>query len=251
MSLKDKIALITGAGRGIGEHTAIRFAKEGAKVVINDIDIDHAGRVFETIKKFEGDAKVYQCDVSNKLEVEYMIKAILKDYGGLDILINNASIVRNANANEMHEEQWDEVIDVNLKGSFLCSQMAMQAMITQKWGRIINTSSYIGSFGTTGQANYASSKAGIVGLTKTLALELARYNITVNCVCPGPTETPMNDFLPPQILDFVKTMIPFRRLATPDDIANVHLFLSSEKSNYITGQLLTVDGGLSLGFRGV
>ncbi len=185
-------------------------------------------------------------DVCKKSDVENMIKQTLKQFGRLDILVNNAGINKDSFAKKMSEEQWDKVIDINLKGTFLCAQAALGPMMEQKSGRIINTAS-IGALGNIGQANYSASKAGVIGLTKTLALEGARYNINVNCVSPGATNTPMTANMPPEIVQIVKKKIPLGRFAEPRDIANVHLFLASEESSYITGQVIFVDGGISVG----
>lgn len=246
MRLKDKIALITGAGSGIGEATAIKFAQEGAKVVINDIVESRAQRVAKIIQDNGGDAFIYIADVTNKTQVQEMIKAIVEKYQRLDIIINNAGITRDALAKKMDEAQWDEVININLKGTFLVTQAGMIPMMDRRYGRIINTSS-IGALGNIGQANYSASKAGVIGLTRTLALELARFNITVNCVAPGATITPMTAGIPESIAQKILERIPLKRFAQPIDIANVHLFLASDEASYITGQVIFVDGGISVG----
>ena len=246
MKLKDKVALITGGGSGIGEATVLRFSEEGAKIVINDVDVDNANSVAEKVKAKGCDVMVCIADVCKKSDVEDMIKKTLKKFGRLDILVNNAGINRDSFAKKMSEEQWDKVIDINLKGTFLCAQAALGPMMEQKSGRIINTAS-IGALGNIGQANYSASKAGVIGLTKTLALEAARYNIKVNCVSPGATNTAMTANMPEEIIKMVTAKIPLGRFAEPKDIANVHLFLASEESSYITGQVIFVDGGISVG----
>lgn len=246
MRLKDKVALITGAGSGIGEATAKRFSEEGAQVVINDINLENANKVAETINANGKEALVLKADISKKSEVEGMIEQILEQYGRLDILVNNAGINRDAFAKKMTEQEWDDVIRINLKGAFLCAQAALKAMSSQNYGRIINTSS-IGALGNLGQANYAASKCGVIGLTRTLALECARYNINVNCVAPGATKTPMTAGIPEDIAEGFKKKIPLRRFAEPKEIANVHLFLASDEASYITGQVIFVDGGISVG----
>jgi 3-oxoacyl-(acyl-carrier-protein) reductase len=246
MKLKDKVALITGAGSGIGEATALRFSEEGAKVVINDVNMESANRVLETIKKQGGDAMVLKADISQKNEVDGMVEQIIEHFGKLDILVNNAGINRDAFAKKMTEEQWDSVIAINLKGTFLCCQAAIAAMSKQNSGRIINTSS-IGALGNMGQANYAASKSGVIGLTKTLALECARYKITVNAVAPGATKTPMTVKMPEDIIQMITDKIPLGRWAEPDEIANLHAFLASDEAGYITGQIIFVDGGISVG----
>ena len=246
MKLKDKVALITGGGSGIGEATVLRFSEEGAKIVINDVDVDNANSVAEKVKAKGCDVMVCIADVCKKSDVEDMIEKTLKKFGRLDILVNNAGINRDSFAKKMSEEQWDKVIDINLKGTFLCAQAALGPMMEQKSGRIINTAS-IGALGNIGQANYSASKAGVIGLTKTLALEGARYNIIVNCVSPGATNTAMTANMPEEIIKMVTAKIPLGRFAEPKDIANVHLFLASEESSYITGQVIFVDGGISVG----
>ncbi len=246
MRLKDKVALITGGGSGIGEATVLRFSEEDAKVIINDVNVDNAKNVAKKVKANGGEVLVCIADVCKKSEVEDMIKQTLERFGRLDILVNNAGINRDSFAKKMSEEQWDKVIDVNLKGTFLCAQAALGPMIEQKSGKIINTAS-IGALGNIGQANYSAAKAGVIGLTKTLALECARYNITVNCVSPGATNTAMTAGMPPEIAQNVNEKIPLRRFAEPKEIANVHLFLASDESSYITGQVIFVDGGISVG----
>jgi 3-oxoacyl-(acyl-carrier-protein) reductase len=246
MRLKNKVALITGGGSGIGEATAMRFAEEGAKVVINDVDMENANKVAEKIKANGGEVLVLKADVSDKSEVEGMIEQVQEHFGRLDVLVNNAGINRDAFVKKMTEEQWDMVININLKGTFLCSQAVLKVMGEQKSGRIINTSS-IGALGNPGQANYAASKCGVIGLTKTLALEFARYNINVNCVAPGATKTPMTASMPEDIAEMFKKKIPLRRFAESNEIANMHVFLASDEASYITGQVIFVDGGLSVG----
>ncbi|UCE74275.1 MAG: 3-oxoacyl-ACP reductase FabG [Methanomassiliicoccales archaeon] len=246
MRLKDKVALITGGGSGIGEATAQRFAEEGAKVVICDVNLESANSVAENIKEKGKEAMAIQADISKKSEVENMISQVMERYGKLDILVNNAGINRDAFAKKMTEEEWDAVIDINLKGTFLCAQAALNAMSKQNYGRIINTSS-IGALGNLGQANYAASKCGVIGLTKTLSLECARYNITVNCVAPGATKTPMTAKMPENIAQMITDKIPLKRFAEPGEIANMHLFLASDEASYITGQVIFVDGGISVG----
>jgi NAD(P)-dependent dehydrogenase (short-subunit alcohol dehydrogenase family) len=209
MRLKDRVALITGGASGIGEATVLRFAEEGAKVAINDVSAELANGVAEKVKSNGGQAIVCIADVTEKTEVEAMMKQVMDEFGKLDILVNNAGINRDAFAKKMTEEQWDKVLDVNLKGTFLCAQAAFGPMSNQKSGRIINTAS-IGALGNPGQANYSASKMGVIGLTKTLALEGARYNINVNCVSPGATSTPMMSKVPPEFIQKIKEKIQRR-----------------------------------------
>jgi 3-oxoacyl-[acyl-carrier protein] reductase len=246
MRLKDRVAIVTGGGAGIGEATCLLFAQEGAKLVVADVDLKGAERVAGLIREKGGEAVPFKVDVRNAAEATNMVGAAIKSFGGLDILVNNAGVNRDAIAKRMTEEQWDFVLDVNLKGTFLCCQAASIPMMEKKYGRIINTSS-IGSLGNIGQANYSASKAGVIGLTKTLALELAKYNILVNCVAPGATKTQMTAGIPPEIAAKFQDGIPLKRFAEPSEIAAMHLFFAGAEASYITGQVIFVDGGISLG----
>lgn len=254
MRLKGRVALITGGGSGIGQATALRFAQEGACVVASDVDAAGVNETAKLITDTGGQAVAVVGSVTGRADAQKMVDAATGNFGRLDILINNAGINRDALAvrvkdgevKMMSEEQWDSVMAVNLKGTFLCSQAASVPMMAQKYGRIVNTSS-IGALGNVGQANYSASKAGVIGLTKTLALEWARFNITVNCVAPGATKTRMTAGIPENILAGLIEKIPFRRLAEPEEIAAAHVFFASGEAGYITGQVLFVDGGISVG----
>lgn len=254
MLLKDKVALITGGGNGIGRATTLRFIQEGARVAI--CDLDEAG-LEETRKEAEqagGRLVSAVGDVTKRDDVQRIVDAVLHEYSRLDILINNAGITRDAlttrvkegEVKMMSDEQWDAVLQVNLKGTWLCSQIAAVAMIQQNSGRIVNTAS-VAALGNIGQANYSASKAGVIGLTRTLALEWARFNIAVNCVAPGGVKTRMTAAIPENIMAGLLEKIPYRRMAEPDEIAAVHAFLASDQASYITGQVIFVDGGLSVG----
>jgi len=254
MRLKDKVALITGGGSGIGRATAIRFAKEGACVVVSDLDEAGVNETCKLISDEGGKAINVTGNVTARADVQKMVEAATREFGRLDILINNAGInkdalavrVKDGDVKMMSDEQWDAVMSVNLKGTFLCSQAAAVPMMSQKFGRIVNTSS-IGALGNIGQANYSASKAGVIGLTKTLALEWARFNIAVNCVAPGATKTRMTAGIPENLMAGLLEKIPFRRLAEPEEIAAAHLFFAGDDAGYITGQVLFVDGGISVG----
>jgi NAD(P)-dependent dehydrogenase (short-subunit alcohol dehydrogenase family) len=246
MRLAGKVALVTGAAGGIGAATAVRFAREGALVAVNDARPDGLEAVAGAIRSAGGEALVVAADVTRKTECERMVKAAMEAFGRLDILINNAGINRDAMAAKMTEEQWDAVLDVNLKGTFLCAQAVLPGMRERGWGRVVNTSS-IGSLGNIGQANYAASKAGVIGLTKTLALEYAKHGVTVNAVAPGPVMTAMLASVPDAVRDKIVAQVPVGRIAAPDDIAGVHVFLCSDEASFITGQVIFADGGMSVG----
>lgn len=262
MLLKDKVALITGGGNGIGRAIVLRFLEEGAKVVT--IDLDEAG-LEETRKEAEqakgvalseskGQIKTVTANVTKREDVQRVVDTILKEYGRLDILINNAGITRDGLTTRikdgevkfMSEENWDAVLGVNLKGTWLCSQIAAVTMIKQKYGRIVNTAS-VAALGNIGQANYAASKAGVIGLTQTLALEWARFNIAVNAIAPGGTKTRMTAAIPENVMTGLLEKIPLKRMAEPSEIAAVHAFLASDQASYITGHVIFVDGGQTVG----
>ena len=243
--LKNKIALITGAGRGIGRAIAIALAKEGAEVVINyNGSEERAKEVKQTIEENGGKASIYKCNVSDFAACEAMIKDIVKEYGQLDILVNNAGITKDGLLMAMCEADFDNVIDTNLKGCFQMIRFASRRMMKQRYGRIINVSSVSGVAGNAGQANYSASKAGIIGLTKSAAKELASRGITCNAIAPGFVKTEMTDVLPDEVKENAKKQIPLGRFAEPEDIANAAVFLASDKASYITGQVLLVDGGM-------
>jgi 3-oxoacyl-[acyl-carrier protein] reductase len=246
MKLKDKVALVTGGGNGIGRATALRLAHEGARVVVADIVAEAAQSVADEIKAADGEASIAVLNVADWSAADTSVKTIVERYGRLDILINNAGIFRDAFAHKLTEEMWDQVVDINLKGTFNMARAVHAPMSAQKSGRIVNTAS-LAIRGNPGQANYTASKAGIVGLTRTLALEYARYNITVNCVSPGVTETRMYHALPDKVRDGLVNRIPLKRVASPDDLAALHAFLCSDDAAYITGQTIACDGGITIG----
>ena len=254
MLLKDKVALITGGGNGIGRAIVLRFLEEGARVAT--VDLDEAG-LEETRKEAEqagGQVLTVKANVTARADVQGVVDTILKEYGKLDILINNAGITRDGltarikdgEVKFMSDENWDAVLNVNLKGTWLCSQIAAVAMMKQKYGRIVNTAS-VAALGNIGQANYAASKAGVIGLTATLAMEWARFNIAVNCIAPGGTKTRMTAAIPENVMAGLLEKIPLRRLAEPSEIAAVHAFLASDMASYITGHVIFVDGGQTVG----
>jgi len=254
MRLQDRVALITGAGTGIGRATALRFAKEGACVVASDTDGAGVNETAQLIAEAGSKALAVTGSVTERADVQRMVDAATGNFGRLDIVINNAGItkdgltvrVKDGDVKFMSDEQWDAVLNVNLKGTWLVSQVAAVPMIKQKYGRIVNTAS-VGAQGNIGQANYSASKAGVIGLTRTLALEWARFNIAVNCVAPGGVKTRMTAAIPDNIMSQLLERIPLKRMADAAEIAAVHVFLASDEASYMTGQVLWVDGGLTVG----
>lgn len=245
--LKNKIALITGAGRGIGRAIAIALAKEGAEVVINyNGSEERAKEVKQTIEENGGKASIYKCNVSDFVACEAMIKDIVKEYGHLDILVNNAGITKDGLIMKMKEEDFDSVLNVNLKGTFNTIRHSARQMLKQRRGKIINISSVSGILGNVGQANYAASKAGVIGLTKTMARELGSRGITVNAIAPGFVDTEMTEVLSEEIRENACKQIILGRFGKPEDIANTAVFLASDKADYITGQVISVDGGMNV-----
>ncbi|NQT35587.1 3-oxoacyl-[acyl-carrier-protein] reductase [bacterium] len=244
--LTNRVALITGGGRGIGAEIVRRFAAENCTVVIADIVLEPAAELADELIGKGYKAEAVQLDVTNKTQVNSVVEEIISRHGSLDILINNAGITRDALGLRMKEDDWDAVIAVNLKGTWMPSQAVMRPMRKNRWGRIVNTAS-VAVLGNVGQANYSASKGGVISLTRTLALELARSGITVNCIAPGAIMTPMLKEVPEDMRQKYLERIPVKRFGTPEDIANLHLFLCSDAASYITGQTIFVDGGLSIG----
>ena len=243
--LTGKVALVTGASRGIGREIAIQLAEAGAKVAVNYSGSEaKANEVVESIKAAGGEAFAIQADVSNAESVEAMVKAVISEFGALDILVNNAGITRDNLLMRMKEEEWDAVINTNLKGVFICTKAVTRQMMKQRKGRIINIASIVGVCGNPGQANYVAAKAGVIGLTKTTAKELSSRNITVNAIAPGFITTDMTDELPEDVKNEMLKQIPLARFGNPSDIANVVRFLAADASSYITGQTIHVDGGM-------
>lgn len=244
MRLKDKVALITGSAQGIGREIALVFAREGADVVISDINFEKAAKTSAEIAALGRKSLGLELDVTAYAKVEEAVNKILDKFGKVDILVNNAGITKDGLLLRMSEADWDAVINVNLKGTFNCTKAVSKLMIKQHSGRIINIASIIGIIGNPGQANYSASKAGIIALTKTAAKELASRNINVNAVAPGYIQTEMTAKLPEELKQKMLALIPLNKLGSPADVANVCLFLASEESGYITGQTIVVDGGM-------
>jgi 3-oxoacyl-[acyl-carrier protein] reductase len=245
MQLTGKTAIITGGARGIGKSIAMTLAAEGANIVINYTrSSKEAEEVVEEAKKLGVSALAVKADVSKNDEIENLVKEVLNNFGSIDILVNNAGITRDNLLIRMSEEDWQAVMDINLKGAFICTKHVSKVMMKQRKGKIINIASVVGVMGNAGQSNYAASKAGLIGFTKSIAKELAKRNVNVNAVAPGYIETDMTASLPEKVREEFMINIPMARGGTPQDVANVVLFLSSKYSDYITGQVINIDGGM-------
>lgn len=245
--LQGKCAVITGASRGIGREIALKYAKEGANIVLNYRNSEiEALQLKEELDKLGSNTLIIKANVSNFEEAERLIKEAKEVFGRVDILVNNAGITKDNLIMRMKEEDFDSVIDVNLKGAFNCLKAVTPIMIRQKSGKIINMSSVVGVIGNAGQVNYCASKAGLIGMTKSLAREIGGKNINVNAIAPGFIDTDMTKVLSEEQKKNIMSQVPLKRLGQADDIANLALFLASEQSNYITGQVIHVDGGMAM-----
>ncbi len=244
MELEGKIALVTGAAQGIGRAIGSLLAQQGADIVVSDINFEKAQETAREIEALGRRAMATGANVALMDEVEKMVQETLDRFGRIDILVNNAGIARDKLLLRMTEEDWDLVLDINLKGTFHCTKAAIRSMSKQRSGKIVNISSVVGEMGNAGQANYSASKAGVIGFTKTIAREFAGRGINVNAIAPGYIVTPMTDALPEKAKEELKRMIPMERLGQPEDVAQVALFLVSEASRYITGQVIHVNGGI-------
>lgn len=244
--LKDKVALVTGASRGIGKAIALSFSRERAFVIINyNGNKEKAEEVKNEIIEKGGKAEIYQCNVAKGDEAKEMIDSIIKTYGKLDILVNNAGITKDGLIMKLSEDDFNDVIDINLKGAFLCTKHVARQMMKQRSGRIINMSSVVGVMGNAGQVNYSASKAGIIGLTKSLAKEIGSRGVTVNAVAPGYIDTDMTNQLSDSVKEKILEGVPLKRMGKPEDIAEACTFLASDKASYITGQVIGINGGMA------
>jgi 3-oxoacyl-[acyl-carrier protein] reductase len=248
MKLEGKIAIVTGAGRngkGIGRSISLALAGEGADIVISDFVVENADAVAAEVRETTGRrALAVQGNVSVAEDVERMVEQAVNEFGRVDILVNNAGITRDNLMMRMTEEEWDSVLDSNLKGAFLCTRAVTRIMLKQKSGRIVNVASVMGIVGNAGQANYSASKGGMIALTKTTAKELGSRGITANAVAPGFIQTAMTDVLKEELREQMLKQVPLARLGTPDDVAKVILFLCTDDASYVTGQVISIDGGL-------
>ena len=246
MKLQNKVAVVTGGARGIGRAIVEGYAGEGAKVVILDLDKEMIDGTIAELKKTYPDIYGFELDVVDSNSVAQVFAKITDQLGGVDILVNNAGITADAQLYKMTDSQWDKVIAVNLKGVFNCSREAITIMREKQYGKIINISSVVGLYGNFGQVNYAATKAGVIGMTKSMAKEVGRKQINVNAVCPGFIETEMTAIMPEKVLTMMQEKAPLNRLGKPKDIADACVFLASDESSFITGSVLSVDGGIVL-----
>lgn len=244
--LTGKIAVVTGGAQGIGEAISTTLAKEGASIAVIDVNLEKAMETAANIKKLGVDAEAYKADVSNTAEVEATVDKIVDKFKRIDILVNNAGVTRDNLLIRMTEQEWDLVIAINLKGTFNFTKAAAKIMMKQRIGSIINISSVIGLMGNAAQTNYAATKAGVIGITKSVAKELGSRNVRVNAICPGYIQTAMTDKLPEEVKKKMVELIPAKAMGTPQDVANAALFLASDMSSYITGETIRVDGGMAM-----
>jgi len=246
MKLKGRVALITGAARGIGKATALKFASEGAKVVVTDMTLDSLNETVEEVMSLGAEVLAYAANVVKQEDMQKVVDDIISKWSRLDILVNNAGITADNQLLKMPEEDFDKVIAVNLKGVYNCSQIAAKVMTEQGSGVILNASSVVGVYGNFGQTNYAATKWGVIGMTKTWAKELGKKGIRVNAVAPGFILTPMVQKMPDKVLDMMRDKSPLKDLGLPEDVANAYAFLASDEARFITGTVLSVDGGVVL-----
>ena len=246
MRLQDKVAIITGAGRGIGQATAVKFATEGAKVVVCDLSPEWIEETIKLCKETRGDVMGYVADVRDMTSLEGMVAATVAKWGRVDCLVNNAGIVSDAQLKNMSEDQFDRVIEINLKGVFNCTKAVVNTMLAQQSGVILNASSIVGLSGNFGQTNYAAAKFGVIGMVKTWARELGRKGIRANAVCPGFIATTILGSIPERVLRALEEKVPMGRLGKPEEVANTFAWLASDEASYINGAVIEVSGGLTI-----
>lgn len=246
MRLEGKVSIITGAGQGIGRATALKFAKEGAKVAVCDINMDTVAETVRLVKQARGEAVGFKLDVTDKATIAAMVDGVMAKWGRIDTLVNNAGIVQDAQFKKMSEDQFDRVIDVNLKGVYNCTKAVVDIMLAQNSGVILNASSIVGIYGNFGQTNYAATKFGVIGMVKTWARELGRKGIRANAICPGFVETPILASMPDKVVRMMEERVPMGRLAKPEEIANTYAWLASDEASYINGAVIEVSGGVTI-----
>ena len=246
MRLTGKVSIITGAGQGIGRATALKFAKEGAKVAVCDINLEAVGQTVELVQSAGGEAVGFRVDVTDKDSITAMVDGVMAKWGRVDTLVNNAGIVQDAQFKKMSEDQFDRVIDVNLKGVYNCTKAVVDIMLAQNSGCILNASSIVGIYGNFGQTNYAATKFGVIGMVKTWARELGRKGIRANAICPGFVETPILATMPEKVVRMMEDRVPMGRLAKPEEIANTYAWLASDEASYINGAVIEVSGGVTI-----
>ena len=246
MRLTGKVSIITGAGQGIGRATALKFAKEGAKVAVCDINLESVQQTVELVESAGGEAVGFRVDVTDKGSIATMVEGVMAKWGRVDTLVNNAGIVQDAQFKKMSEDQFDRVIDVNLKGVYNCTKAVVDIMLAQNSGCILNASSIVGIYGNFGQTNYAATKFGVIGMVKTWARELGRKGIRANAICPGFVETPILASMPEKVVRMMEDRVPMGRLAKPEEIANTYAWLASDEASYINGAVIEVSGGVTI-----
>jgi len=246
MRLTGKVSIITGAAQGIGQATAVKFAKEGAKVAVCDINMVAVDETVKLITDAGGEAIGFRVDVTDKASIAAMVEGVMAKWGRVDTLVNNAGIVQDAQFKKMSEDQFDRVIDVNLKGVYNCTKAVVDIMLAQNSGCILNASSIVGIYGNFGQTNYAATKFGVIGMVKTWARELGGKGIRANAICPGYIETPILAKMPEKVLKMIEDKVPMRRLGQPTEIANTYAWRASDEASYITGAVIEVSGGVTI-----